>query len=90
MGQWAFADGCCKIWDIMEPNDKYITAIFEDGIFRPLGPVDLPEGAIVRLDVIPADSLLEARLGGQLADYLKGRSPEEIDDLFADWELPPS
>jgi predicted DNA-binding antitoxin AbrB/MazE fold protein len=28
---------------------KTITAIYENGLFRPSGPVDLPEGCVVRI-----------------------------------------
>ena len=28
-------------------------AVYEDGVFRPTGPVDLPPGATVRLAVVP-------------------------------------
>jgi predicted DNA-binding antitoxin AbrB/MazE fold protein len=28
---------------------KTITAIYENGVFRPIDPVDLPEGATVRI-----------------------------------------
>ena len=31
-----------------------IQAIYENGVFRPLGPVDLPEGSSVRVVVEPA------------------------------------
>ena len=29
-----------------------IRAIYENGVFRPLGPVDLPEGALVEFEVV--------------------------------------
>lgn len=40
-----------------------ITAIFEHGVFRPLGPVDLPEGSTVRIEPVaaPTDPLSERR-----------------------------
>jgi predicted DNA-binding antitoxin AbrB/MazE fold protein len=31
-----------------------ITAIYENGGFRPLGPVDLPEGSTVRIEPVAA------------------------------------
>lgn len=31
-----------------------ITAIYEHGVFRPLGPVDLPEGSTVRIEPMTA------------------------------------
>lgn len=33
-----------------------ITAIYENGVFRPLGPVDLPEGITVRIEPVTAPS----------------------------------
>jgi len=33
-----------------------IQAIYENGVFRPLGPVDLPEGSAVQVVVEPAAS----------------------------------
>jgi predicted DNA-binding antitoxin AbrB/MazE fold protein len=33
-----------------------ITAIYENGVFRPLGPVDLPEGSTVRVEPEPLRS----------------------------------
>lgn len=31
-----------------------ITAIYENGVFRPLSPVDLPEGSTVRIEPVAA------------------------------------
>lgn len=31
-----------------------ITAIYENGVFRPLGPVELPEGSTVRIEPLAA------------------------------------
>ncbi|MBX9579859.1 MAG: antitoxin family protein [Gemmataceae bacterium] len=31
-------------------------AVYQDGVFRPTGPVDVPPGATVRLAVVPAPS----------------------------------
>jgi len=33
-----------------------ITAIYENGVFRPTGPVDLPEGSTVRIEPIDQQS----------------------------------
>jgi len=33
-----------------------ITAIYENGVFRPTGPVDLPEGRTVRIEPIDQQS----------------------------------
>ena len=36
-----------------------ITAVYENGVFRPLGPVDLPEGSTVRVEPVPPPTLPE-------------------------------
>lgn len=36
-----------------------ITAIYENGVFRPLGPVDLPEGTLVQVQA--PDEVLNVR-----------------------------
>ncbi len=33
-----------------------IDAVFEDGVFRPIGKVDLPEHCAVRVEIIAVDS----------------------------------
>ena len=40
-----------------------ITAIYENGVFRPLSPVDLPEGSTVRIEPVasPTTPRLESR-----------------------------
>ena len=61
-----------------------IEAVYENGVFRPLGPVDLPEHAHVRIE--PADTGAEAsitspspqRATGALADL-----PHWDEDLAA-------
>lgn len=35
---------------------KTIQAIYEDGVFRPTTPVDLPEGIVVRVEPEPVDA----------------------------------
>lgn len=42
---------------------KLITAIYEDGIFKPLQDIDLPDRQRVKLEIIPEDetSLIESQ-----------------------------
>lgn len=40
--------GLVRTWEI--PIMSNIIAIYENGIFRPTGPVDLPEGSTVRIE----------------------------------------
>jgi predicted DNA-binding antitoxin AbrB/MazE fold protein len=35
----------------MEPMTRTIHAVFEDGVFRPIGPVDLPDHCEVEFEV---------------------------------------
>ncbi len=39
---------------------EIITAVYEDGVLRPLNSLSLQEGATVRLQVLPEDSALDA------------------------------
>ena len=41
---------------------QVIPAVFEDGVFKPKAPVDLPEATVVDLHVAMRDSSPEARL----------------------------
>jgi len=43
-----------------------IEAIYENGVFKPLSPVNLPEGARVRVEVGAAPSDLADRVRAQL------------------------
>jgi predicted DNA-binding antitoxin AbrB/MazE fold protein len=65
----------------MEP----ITAIYEDGVFKPTGPVTLPEGAQVRVDlevrVDERDERIRARLLAQ------GTTREAADKILANFHL---
>jgi len=62
-----------------------IEAIYENGVFRPLHPVDLPEGTRVRIEaeISPADTdeQIRQRL---LAD---GASPEEAEKILDNFRL---
>lgn len=45
-----------------------IRAVFEGGVFRPLGPVDLPEGGIVEFEPRPVEPI-DRRNDAQKAIY---------------------
>jgi len=77
---------------------KSITAVYEKGVFRPLGPVDLPEGAQVEVNVVqqketrPAEAsqqaterLVEPLVGEELATLL-----QSIDALPLEGETHPA
>lgn len=62
-----------------------IEAIYEDGIFKPLKPVDLPEGTRVRVEAEdpPPDS--DEQLSQQL--LAEGASPEEVARILSNFRL---
>ena len=56
-----------------------IQAIYQDGVFKPIEPVSLPEGCEVRVQpVAPADLETLTPLERELA-WLTNRTPEEIE-----------
>jgi predicted DNA-binding antitoxin AbrB/MazE fold protein len=65
-----------SLWPIEEFTMSVIPAVFENGIFRPLKPVELPEGTPVQIEVLRTQNGLPP----------SSRSPEEeahIDRLYA-------
>lgn len=54
-----------------------ITAIYENGVFRPLSPVDLPEGSTVRIEPVAAPT----------APNSAPRTPEEEAHLDRVYEI---
>jgi predicted DNA-binding antitoxin AbrB/MazE fold protein len=58
-----------------------IEAIYENGTFKPLGPVDLPEGTRVRLDVEPSTADSDEQIRQQLLS--EGFPPEAIEKALA-------
>lgn len=57
-----------------------IEAIYENGVFRPVKPVDLPEGTRVLIETATDSAVLEAQLRQQL--IADGKSPEEADKVL--------
>lgn len=66
-----------------------IEAIYENGLFKPLAPVDLPEGARVRVEAAPEATPLEEELRQLL--LANGATPERaeaiLDNLRLVWGL---
>lgn len=59
----------------------FVDAVYEDGIFRPVLPVELPPGERVRVEIdVKPDVDVEAMLA-QFQKVYEGFSPEEIDEL---------
>ena len=62
-----------------------IEAIYENGIFKPLGPVDLPEGSHVRVNAIKSAIPLEEQIRQQLLD--SGRTAAEAERVLNNLHL---
>lgn len=60
---------------------KVIDAIYEQGIFKPIGPVHLPEGARVRVEVLEANDTLTDMIRQRLA--AEGAAPEAVERALA-------
>lgn len=60
---------------------KTIEAIYENGVFKPLGPVPLPERSRIRLMLSPPKDWEEKfrRLLNKVHQRTKGISPETIE-----------
>jgi predicted DNA-binding antitoxin AbrB/MazE fold protein len=57
-----------------------IEAIYENGVFKPVKPVDLPEGTRVLIETATDSVVLEAQLRQQL--IADGKSPDEADKVL--------
>jgi len=65
---------------------RTIEAIYENGIFRPLKSVDLPENSVIEIDLhLPKDAEAEQLTE---AEQLQ-RNPEEWIKVFTEWANTP-
>lgn len=62
-----------------------IEAVYEDGIFKPLKPVDLPEGTRVRVEAEETSSDSEEQLRKQL--IAEGASQEDVARIIENFRL---
>ena len=62
-----------------------IDAIYENGIFKPLHPVDLPEGTHVSVAANPAPAQTDEAFRQQL--IAEGASPEEAEKILINFQL---
>lgn len=62
-----------------------IEAIYENGVFRPLQPVELPEGTMVSVEATPAPEEFEEQLRQKL--LAEGLTSEEIEKIFENFRL---
>jgi predicted DNA-binding antitoxin AbrB/MazE fold protein len=62
-----------------------IEAIYENGVFKPLRPVTLPEGSTVLVDPGPATDDLEEKIKQEMLD--EGHSLDQIEKIFANFRL---
>jgi len=63
--------------------NRSIQAIYENGVLRPLQPLDLPENKIVEIDVrdvseIEADELSNAEKIKTFEEWMKGLDPNTL------------
>jgi predicted DNA-binding antitoxin AbrB/MazE fold protein len=65
----------------MEP----ITAIYEDGVFKPTGPVALPEGAQVRVETENGSDGRDERIRRHL--LAQGATRERADEILANFHV---
>lgn len=64
---------------------QIIEAIYENGVFKPLRPVALPEGTAVFVDPTPATDELEEKIKQEL--LAAGSTPEQIEKILANSRL---
>lgn len=64
---------------------RTIVAIYEDGIFKPLRPVDLPEGTRVRVEAEESSSDSDEQLRKQL--LTEGATEEEAARILENFRL---
>lgn len=64
---------------------QMIEAIYENGIFRPLSPVDLPEGTRVRVETADAPVDVDEQMRQQL--LADGATPEEAERILDNFRL---
>ncbi|MEP7338908.1 MAG: antitoxin family protein [Acidobacteriota bacterium] len=62
-----------------------IEAIYENGVFKPLRPVTLPEGSTVLVDPGPATDDLEEKIKQEL--LAAGSTPDKIEKILANFRL---
>jgi predicted DNA-binding antitoxin AbrB/MazE fold protein len=65
----------------MEP----ITAVYEGGVFKPTGPVALPEGAQVRVEAEAGSGGRDERIRQHL--IAQGATRERADEILANFHL---
>jgi predicted DNA-binding antitoxin AbrB/MazE fold protein len=66
-----------------------VEAVYQNGVFEPVHPVDLPENQRVRLDVRPVDAaalawFAEMRLARERVAAKYGLFPDTTPDIAAD------
>jgi predicted DNA-binding antitoxin AbrB/MazE fold protein len=66
-----------------------VTAIYEDGVFRPLEPVDLPEHTEVKLQVIEPPKRLRKLSFIGLFDSGQPNLAERVEEIMEQMELDP-
>jgi predicted DNA-binding antitoxin AbrB/MazE fold protein len=60
---------------------QFVDAIFEDGVFRPVLPVELPAGERVRVEIEVQPKVDVEKMLAEFQKVYEGFTPEEIDEL---------
>jgi predicted DNA-binding antitoxin AbrB/MazE fold protein len=60
---------------------QFVDAIFEDGVFRPVLPVELPAGERVRVEIDVTPKVDVERVLAEFREVYEGFTPEEIEEL---------
>jgi predicted DNA-binding antitoxin AbrB/MazE fold protein len=64
---------------------RTIEAIYEDGIFKPLAPVNLPEGTRVRIETQESGTESDKQIFDDLVE--EGATPDEAKRILANFRL---
>jgi predicted DNA-binding antitoxin AbrB/MazE fold protein len=62
-----------------------IEAIYENGVFRPITPVNLPEGTRVFIEAEVVQTDIEKQIRGQL--LAEGANPKEVEKIIDNFRL---
>lgn len=62
---------------------QFVEAVYENGVFRPLAPLDLPSGERVRVEIDVNPAVDVEAIVSQFREVYAGLTPDEITELEA-------